>query len=154
MKSKEIQISTLVGAGAELDGDFKATGSARIDGSVKGNVTVENALVIGATGIINGKVIAKSVVIGGEVNGNVEAPEKAELTATAKVIGDISTNLIVIDEHAVFHGRCDMNQTPPDKKTRARAVGAGRKSAKAAIVQALKEVKEAEDAIDEVAEEA
>lgn len=141
----EVKISTLIGKDCELTGDFNAQGSARIDGKVEGNVTVAGCLLLGAGSCINGDIFAESVLIGGEVVGNINAPEKAELTATAKVLGDIATKVIVIDEHAVFQGKCDMNQATPDRKSRgntAKAVRAGKKSAKAAIAEALKEVEE------------
>lgn len=143
----EVTISTLIGRGTELQGDFTAKGSVRIDGKVNGNVTVGGSLILGAGALVSGDVNAASVLIGGEVVGNINAKEKTELTSTAKVIGDITTGVIVIDEHAVFQGKCDMNQTVPDRKNRsntAKAVRAGRKSAKAAIAEALKEVKEEE----------
>ena len=142
-KNADTKMSTLIGAGAELTGDFTLDGSARIDGKIGGNVTVTGNLILGATGDVQ----AASVLIGGEVTGNITAPEKAELTASAKVLGDIATKVIVIDEHAVFQGKIDMNQTVPDRKGKARtakAVRAGRKSAKAAIAEALKEVEEEE----------
>lgn len=144
-KEKQVQISTLIGKGSELAGDFSVQGSARIDGKVNGNVTVTGTLIVGYTGSISGSVSAKSVVIGGEVLGDVTAPEKAELTATAKVLGDISTSVIIIDENAIIQGKIDMNQATPDKKAKSRSVKAarsGRKSAKAAIAEALKEVEE------------
>ena len=53
----------------------------------------------------------------------------------------------MIDEHAIFQGKIDMNQAVPDKKGKAKAAKAtrvGRKSAKAAIAEALKEVEEEE----------
>ena len=143
----EVTISTIIGRGTELQGDFTAKGSARIDGKVDGNVVVEGMLVVGAGASIAGNVSAKDVLVGGEVNGNINVSGKAELTATARVFGDITTTVIVIDESAVFQGKCDMNQTAPDRKSRAataKAVRAGRKSAKAAIVEALKEVAEEE----------
>ncbi len=141
-KSNEIKISTMLGRGTEVKGDFAAAGSARIDGKIDGNVTINGALIVGAGASITGDVSANEILIGGEITGNVVAPEKAELTATAKVLGDITTKVIVIDEHAVFQGKCDMNQAVPTKKTKsdtAKAVRAGRKSAKAAIAEALKE---------------
>lgn len=143
----EVTISTLIGRGTELQGDFTAKGSARIDGKVNGNVTVDGTLILGAGALVDGDISAMAVLIGGEVVGNINAPEKTELTSTAKVIGNITTGAIVIDEHAVFQGGCDMNQATPDRKNRsntAKAVRAGRKSAKAAIAEALKEVKEEE----------
>ena len=144
-KNTEVKISTLIGKGCELSGDFTAKGSARIDGKIDGNVTVEGSLLLGAGSIVNGNISAQSVLIGGEVMGNVTAPEKAELTSTAKVLGDIFTKVIVIDEHAVFQGKCDMNQSVPAKKSNVtKAVRTGRKTAKAAIAEALKEVEEQE----------
>lgn len=147
-KNPEVKISSLIGKGCEVSGDFSAQGSARIDGKVDGNVTVVGSLIVGAGGIINGNISAESVLIGGEVYGSVTAPEKAELTATAKVLGDIATKVIVIDEHAVFQGKCDMNQTAPDykgKRKATKAVRVGKKSAKAAIAEALREVEEQEN---------
>lgn len=142
---KEVQISTLIGKGSVLQGDFTVEGSARIDGKVNGNVSVTGTLTVGAAGAIMGDVTALAVIIGGEVQGDVNAPDKAELTETAKVIGNITTSVIVIDENAVFQGKCDMNQQEPDRKAKARtakAVKAGKKSAKAALQEALKEVEE------------
>jgi len=153
-KEKQVQISTLIGKGSELEGDFSVQGSARIDGKVNGNVTVTGTLIVGSKGSISGNVSAKAVVIGGEVLGDINAPEKTELTATAKVLGDIATQIIVIDENAVFQGKCDMNQAAPDKKAKSRvakATRAGKKTAKAAIAEALKEVEEAANREEEVA---
>ena len=146
MKAKEIQITTIIGSGAECNGDFSAKSSVRIDGVINGSVTVTGALTVGATGRIMGDVKAQSVIVGGEINGNVDAPERVELTATARVIGDVRTSIIVIDEKAIFQGKCDMNQEVPAKKVRpaTSAVRAGRKTAKAAIAEALKEVEAAE----------
>lgn len=143
-KNTEVKISTLLGKDSECVGDFSAKGSVRLDGKITGDVTVTGTLIIGAAGSVSGNITAEAVVIGGEVLGNVTAPEKAELTETAKVLGDIATKVIVIDEHAVFQGKIDMNQEVPGKRNKPniKAVRAGRKTAKAAIVEALKEVEE------------
>jgi cytoskeletal protein CcmA (bactofilin family) len=147
-KEDVVQITTLIGSGSNLTGDFSSPGSARIDGKVDGNVEVAGTLIVGAEGAITGNVKAETVIIGGEVLGNVDVPQKVELTATARVLGDIATMVLVIDEHAVFQGKCNMNQPEPDKKARAqraKVIKEGRKSAKAALAEALKEVQEAEN---------
>lgn len=146
-KNTEVKIDTLIGRGSEVNGDFKAAGSARVDGRISGSVIVEGTLIVGSAGSVNGNVEAEAVLIGGEVMGDISASAKAELTETARVWGDITTAVIVIDEHAVFQGRCNMNQEAPEKKARvnsAKASRAGKKSAKAAIAEALKEVQEEE----------
>lgn len=144
MKRAETKITTIIGKGCVLNGDFTAAGSVRLDGCVEGNVTVSGQLVLGATGKIRGNVEASAAVLGGEVNGNVKALERTELTSTARVIGDITTNLIVVDEKAIFQGRCDMNQeeAKPAKRRPVRENRAGRKSAKDALKEALREVEE------------
>lgn len=108
-ENTNVKFTTILSAGCDLQGDFSAEESVRIDGNVNGNVKVDGMLVLGSSGKISGDIAAKSVLLGGEVLGNVIAPEKAELTETAKVLGDISTKTIVIDEHAVFQGKCNMN---------------------------------------------
>lgn len=145
MRGNKISISTIIGKDAECNGNFETQGSARIDGTINGNVTVSEMLILGAAGYVSGDILAKTVIIGGEVIGNINALEKAEITSTGKVIGDITTTTIVIDEHAIFQGRCDMKQDVPAKrgKPNARAMKMGKKTAKAAIEEALKEVEEA-----------
>ncbi|MDR0949789.1 MAG: polymer-forming cytoskeletal protein [Lachnospiraceae bacterium] len=142
----QIKITTILGKEAEFQGDFHVKGSARVDGTVNGNVVVTGSMVVGTSGYINGNIDANTAIIGGEVFGNVTAAQRLELTGTAKVIGDISTKIIVIDGNAVFHGRCDMNQeaTPSGEKRNLSAKNAriGKKSAKAALQEALREVEE------------
>lgn len=141
MKKRETQISTIIGMGAVCNGDFASDGSVRIDGTVNGNVTVTDTVIVGASGCIHGDITSRMVVIGGEVYGNLNVPEKVELTSTARVIGDLTTSGLVIDEKAVFQGRCDMNQDVSKKvKLNNKAVKAMKKSAKSAIVEALREV--------------
>lgn len=144
-KKNDTRIGTLLGKDTQINGDFTSEGSVRIDGKIEGNVSVTGMLIIGAAGSVSGDICATSVMVGGEVLGNLTVTDKTELTATAKVLGDIKTSVIVIDEHAVFQGKCDMNQETPDRKARPRrasAVRAGKKSAKAALAEALKEVQE------------
>lgn len=59
-KNADTKMSTLIGAGAELTGDFTLDGSARIDGKIGGNVTVTGNLILGAGSIVTGDVQAAS----------------------------------------------------------------------------------------------
>lgn len=145
--SANTKISTILGKGTVIEGDFYTSGSSRVDGIINGNVTIKGTLILGACGRINGDIQSEAALIGGEVIGNVIAIEKLEATDTAKIIGNITTKVLVIDEHAIFQGGCDMNQDVSNlKKTAPRpgskAVRSNRKSAKAAIEEALKEVEE------------
>ena len=117
MKNQKLNITTLLGKGSVMDGDFASPGSVRIDGKITGNVNVEGTLVLGISGSIRGNVKCSSIIIGGEIEGNIIAPERAELSPSSRVIGDIRTDSIIIDEKAVFHGKCVMDEellTPRD----------------------------------------
>ena len=145
--SMKAKISTILGKGCVLNGDFNAEGSARIDGTVNGNVIVKGLLILGVDGKVIGDIEATGAIIGGHVIGKVDAPEKLEISSHAKVIGDIRTKILVVDERAIFQGKCDMFQEEVTGKKAAvkpsaKATRAGKKSAKAAIAEALKEVEE------------
>lgn len=103
------QVGTIIGPGAVLDGPLTTKDSTRIDGTVKGNVTISGALIVGQEGKITGTISAMNAYIAGEVTGNIAAPQgKVEISDTGKVIGDITCKGIIIDENAVFSGQCDM----------------------------------------------
>ena len=141
MKRNETQITTIIGMHAECNGDFAAEGAIRVDGTINGNVNVTDTIIVGASGCINGEVNAQIVVVGGEVYGYLNVPEKVELTSTARVIGDITTNGLVIDENAIFQGNINMNQDGGKRaKPNGRTMKAVRKSAKLAVEEALREV--------------
>ncbi len=103
------QVKTIIAPGAIIDGPLTTQDSARIDGTVNGNVTISGALIVGQEGKITGTVSAVNAYIAGEVTGNISAPQgKVEISDTGKVIGDVSCKGIIIDENAVFSGQCDM----------------------------------------------
>lgn len=144
MKKADAKINTIIGKGTVITGDFTARCSVRLDGTIEGEVNVDGTLIVGAAGKINGSIEAASAIIGGEVYGDVNAPEKIEITSTAKVIGNLKTNIIVIDEKAIFQGGCDMNQEVAEgakpRKRIMRETRSGKKSAKDALKEALMEV--------------
>lgn len=143
-KKDNAVITTILGQGCVVNGDFTVKQSARIDGEIQGDVYVAGTLIMGTGARVDGNIEADEAIIGGDVVGNILAQSKVELTVTAKVIGDITTNVIVIDENAIFQGRCNMNQDAPRRKNPAakRAVKEGKRSAKAALQEALREVQE------------
>ena len=103
------QVGTIIGPGAVIDGPLTTKDSTRIDGTVKGNVTISGALIVGNEGKVQGNVSAMNVYIAGEIAGNVSVPQgKIEISDTGKVIGDVTCKGIIIDENAVFQGKCEM----------------------------------------------
>ena len=103
----------LVAAGTVVEGKLRTPGSIRIDGKIIGEVTAAQNIAIGNTGEVEGNVSAKGVTIGGKIKGLVVAQEKLLLESKAVVRGDIRAAKLVIDEGAIFDGKCLMSEKVP-----------------------------------------
>ena len=124
------QVGTIIGPGAVLEGPLTTKDSTRIDGTVKGNVTISGALIVGQEAKITGTVSAMNVYIAGEIAGNVSAPQgKVEISDTGKVIGDVTCKGIIIDENAVFQGKCEMTNLDKNSAAIAKERAAADKAA-------------------------
>lgn len=111
------KVGTLIGKGAVFDGNLSAPETVRIDGTVNGNCTCKELLIVGVEGKINGDITSQNVMISGKVEGDIEAHGKLELLSTGKVVGNISARSLVIDEDASFDGRCTMTANNSETNT-------------------------------------
>lgn len=107
---------TIIGAGTTVEGIVKASGSTRIDGTVNGDITSEGVVVVADGGVVNGNISAADVKISGEVKGNLSVSGKTELVSNGKLIGDVKTGSLSIDETAIFHGNCKMNSVAEEEE--------------------------------------
>lgn len=98
----------LIGNGTNITGDITSNGDVRIDGNLKGNITISGKLVIGPSGILEGNVQCQNADISGEIKGKIQVTELLSLKATAKLLGDIVTGKISIEPNATFTGTCNM----------------------------------------------
>ena len=112
---KSGNLNTIVGKGSSLEGTLKVEQSLRIDGKIKGHVSTTDSLVIGKEGEIEGEVITKNAIIGGRVRAKLSATGKVVLESNAVFVGELKTSRLVIDDGAVFEGRCSMQKS--DNKT-------------------------------------
>ena len=98
----------LIGNGTTITGDIKSNGDVRIDGKLKGNLSISGKLVVGASGNIEGNIVCQNADVSGEIHGKVSVSELLSLKASAKVLGDIVTGKISIEPSATFTGTCNM----------------------------------------------
>lgn len=106
---------TIIGAGTVVEGILKASASTRIEGTVNGDITSEGVVVIANEGIVNGNITAMDVKISGTVKGNLIISGKTELVSNGKLVGDIKTGSLSIDETAIFQGNCKMNSVSEEE---------------------------------------
>lgn len=98
------------GKDAKLVGNLTLQGPTRIDGSVEGEIQSSSDLEVGESAVINAKITGTVVRILGTVNGDVHA-KKLTLIKPAKVIGNISTEDLRIEEGVIFEGGCSMKRS-------------------------------------------
>ncbi len=115
-KPKQTGIMAFVGEGSEIEGKYTFTGAGTvlINGKFEGEISTTDALVLGEKAVIKATIRAKSVVIWGEMVGNVQARERVELRGPARVFGDLEAPVVVLEEGVLFEGRCRMVQSRPD----------------------------------------
>jgi cytoskeletal protein CcmA (bactofilin family) len=109
---------TLIAEEAFFHGSLVAKGSLRVEGAFEGDVTDAVDVEVGVKGRVLGNLAAESVVIAGEVVGDVVASRSVEILAGGKLTGDVRTPKLRIDEGAFFDGACSMGTA--DEKPRAR----------------------------------
>ena len=99
---------TIVGAGTTLDGSLRAQGNLNVSGTISGDVAVDGRTMIMAGGTVDGEVTSTTAEVAGRITGTLTVRERLLLRPTAVVDGDIRAGTLVIEEGAVFNGRCEM----------------------------------------------
>ena len=100
-----------IGKSVVIKGELNGSEDLTIEGQVEGKIELrQNVLTIGANGKIKAQVFAKSVIILGEVTGNVSASDKVDIRDNGSVDGDIAAPRVAIAEGAHFRGSIDMQK--------------------------------------------
>jgi len=101
------KLETIVGSDTRFVGKASVKGTIRVDGTVEGDVQAD-WVVVGETGKILGNTRTRGMVVGGSVEGDIEATETVELREKATMVGEIHAPKLAISEGAVFDGRARM----------------------------------------------
>jgi cytoskeletal protein CcmA (bactofilin family) len=100
-----------IGKSVVIKGELNGSEDLTIEGHVEGTIQLrDHVLTIGPNGRIKAQVFAKSVIVLGEVTGNVTASEKVDIRDNGSVDGDIVSPRVAIAEGAHFRGSVDMQR--------------------------------------------
>lgn len=106
---------TVFGQETEFDGILEFTDNLVITGKFHGTINATGNLEIDKTALCNvDKMLAQSIVVSGQILGNIEAQEKVELCSGSKVKGDIKTSNLRIADNVEFDGQISMLPENPD----------------------------------------
>ncbi len=103
------RLETVIGADSTIRGELTIQGTVRVDGTVEGDIRAD-WVIVGETGKVRGNVQARAMVVGGKVEGNIDATEIVELKDRAQVYGEICAAKLAMSEGALFDGQSSMKQ--------------------------------------------
>ena len=99
----------LIGKGVEISGDIVFTGVLRVEGRVTGSLVSESGtLMVEQAARVEARVDVAVCVISGIVEGNLSAKSRVEVHKTARIRGDITTPVLLVEEGAVVNGNVGM----------------------------------------------
>lgn len=106
---KEGRLSGFVGHGTTLTGETEFHAMLRVDGHLIGTVSSESGtLIIGTNGQVDANIMVAAGMVNGTVNGDIYATEKLHLGRTARVMGNIQSPRLIVEEGAILEGSCNM----------------------------------------------
>ena len=101
--------TTLIARGSTVVGEISGTAELVIDGRVEGQVELDNRVVVGAKGEVEGTIVGTAVEVAGRVAGNVVGKDRVHVLESGRLEGDVTSRRVVIAEGAFFKGKVEMS---------------------------------------------
>jgi cytoskeletal protein CcmA (bactofilin family) len=101
---------SIIGSGMRVVGDITADGVVKIEGTVIGTVRAGRQVLVAKGGEVEGDVITREAIIGGEVRGTVVAAERVEIQTASVVHGDITSKRLLVHEGGEINGVIRMGE--------------------------------------------
>jgi len=117
-KEKQPQVleRNIIGKNTSIIGDVISEGDFRIDGKVEGTIKTTGRVVIGKSGIVNGKVACNNADIEGGFSGELVVNSLLTLKSTAKISGDVVISKLSVEPGAEFNATCAMKSSVKELK--------------------------------------
>ena len=125
-------MATVVGETIRISGHLGGDEDLTVRGRVDGRIELTRTLFVEPSGIIKAEVSVRNAIVSGVIVGNVTASDSVELTADARVVGDVTAPRIIIVDGASFHGRVDMGDLDMERPAASRPASAPRPLARPA----------------------
>lgn len=121
-EGKQSDLNGFLDSGSNVTGELRFQTSFRVDGKFNGTVISDGELIVGQGGEVDGDLRVGQIVVSGTVRGSVRAARRIHLSPTGKLIADIDTPSLIIEDGGFFEGRCSM-----DREEARASAGAGPK---------------------------
>jgi cytoskeletal protein CcmA (bactofilin family) len=112
------QDSVTIGKSIVIKGEVSGSEDLTIEGHVEGKIELrDHILSVGTSGRVQAHIVAKAIVVHGQVTGNLTAAEKIDIRESGSVEGDIVAPRVAIADGAKFRGSIDMRRDEPSSST-------------------------------------
>jgi len=115
---------SIIGAGMRVEGDITADGVVKVEGAIVGTVRATRQVLVAKGGLVEGDILSREAIIGGEVRGGIQAGERVELQATSVVHGDITTRRLFVQEGGEINGVLRMGSEVVERSASGSVAGA------------------------------
>ena len=102
-------VKAFLGAGTEFKGVLSFQGVVRIDGRLQGEVLTQDTLIVGQGAELDAEISVGTLITEGYIRGNVTAHDRIEIRGKSRLIGNIKTPALYVEEGAIFEGSCRMS---------------------------------------------
>lgn len=102
------ELNALLGKGSEFEGKLAFEGKVRIDGTFTGEIATNDLLMVGDGAKVSAEIACGTIIVQGEIVGNIRATTAVELHRPARVRGDITTPSLMVEKGVIFEGRSKM----------------------------------------------
>jgi cytoskeletal protein CcmA (bactofilin family) len=110
--TQQAKAESLIAAGLTIEGKIEGSGHVRIAGRFKGDVNVQGHLTIEAGAKVTGGVRADTVIIGGELEGNIDAASRVELLDSGVLNGDLKAGSLTVAAGSRMRGHAEFGWEP------------------------------------------
>ena len=103
------QMRTMIGEDVEITGNIKCEQGIELNGKLNGDLNCASLAQIGTTCAVKGNLSVETVLVMGQINGNITAKDKIELKSSAKLHGDIRARRLTVEDGVTFVGKVEVN---------------------------------------------
>lgn len=109
-EGKQSDLNGFLDSGSNVTGELRFQTSFRVDGKFNGTVVSDGELIVGQGGEVDGDLRVGQIVVSGTVRGSIRAARRIHLSPTGKLLADIDTPSLIIEDGGFFEGRCSMER--------------------------------------------
>lgn len=103
------ELTAFLDKGSCFEGKLHFDGQVRLNGEFKGDIRAEGTLIVGEGATIEAQITVDTLVVSGSITGDIVARTRVELHPPARVVGNITTPVLVVEEGSTFEGQCHMD---------------------------------------------